>query len=107
MMPVEITEFRRANPGKGRVLDKLHQPNKTSQAEGRRCLEGLCPRQPFGRATHARRQRQLTTRTGVPCETLAKKICAMRSGMRIQPCEAAKPGRNPACMPTPPWMRIK
>ncbi len=41
------------------------------------------------------------TVTGVPFWTFAKKIFAMFSGMRMQPCESGTPGRKPWCMPTP------
>lgn len=39
--------------------------------------------------------------TGVPTWTLLKNVTAMSSGSRMQPWEAGKPGRWPACMPTP------
>ena len=53
-MPVEGAELRRTDPGKGRILDQLDQPNDAGQTEGRGSLEALHPRQPLGRVRHAR-----------------------------------------------------
>src|SRR4051812_12476261 len=53
------------------------------------------------------RDDHFTIVTGVPVLTDLKKFSAMNSGIRMQPCEAGYPGRYPACIPTPPTMRMK
>ena len=56
---------------------------------------------------HVRQSNQFLTSTGVPICTLLKKLAAILSGIRTQPCDAAYPGRKPACIPMPRVKRMK